>query len=87
MSLTNAIKLSPTALSAATLLAGAAFGLGYAAGRSAEHSVSRRHIDLLNEQLVRANAANMRMWMDDYSERFRRPPEIQSPAAPSTGLQ
>ena len=72
MSLTMPGKLSQVALALASL---SAFGVGYLAGRHAKNSADQREIERLNAQLMHANEANMRVWMENYSERFRRPPD------------
>lgn len=87
MSLLQSTKLSQSAIWAATLVAGAAFGLGYAAGRRAEHSASQQQVERLNAQLIQTNEANLRIWKESYSDRFRRPPETQGSMPPPDGLQ
>ena len=83
MSLTIPVKLSQTTVVVGVLLAAGIFGVGYLAGRYEESAASGRQINDLQAKLLRANKANMQFWMENYSERFRHPPETQS--APNTG--
>lgn len=78
MALTIPVKISQTTVAVGLLLAAGIFGVGYLAGRYAESSANRRQIDDLHAQLLRTNEANMQFWMKNYSERFRRPPDMQS---------
>lgn len=78
MALTVPVKISQTTVAVGLLLAAGIFGVGYLAGRYAESSANRRQIDDLQTRLLRTNESNMRFWMENYSERFRRPPDIQS---------
>jgi hypothetical protein len=79
MTLTIPLKLSQTTVAIGLLLAAGIFGVGYLAGRYAESSANRRQIDDLHSQLLRANEANIQFWRENYSERFRHPPEMQGP--------
>lgn len=79
MSLTIPVKLSQTTVAISLLSAAGIFGIGYLAGRYAESSESRRQIDDLHAKLLQANEANIRFWMENYSERFRHPPALQTP--------
>ncbi|HVW39080.1 MAG TPA: hypothetical protein VHB99_17315 [Pirellulales bacterium] len=79
MTLTIPLKLSQTTVAISLLLAAVIFGVGYLAGRYVESSANRRQIDELHAKLLRVNEANMQFWMENYSERFRHPPEMQGP--------
>lgn len=81
MSLTIPVKLSQTTVVVGLLLAAGIFGAGYLAGRYEESAASDRQINELQAKLLRANEANMQFWMENYSERFRHPPETQGQAS------